>query len=104
MGFPFDEYTNSGNYFKFENVGDKIRGEILSIVEGKDFGGNPCPVLEIDTDEGEMNVTASQVMLKAELAEVRPEVGDEVTIEHSGLGDPKPGRNPAKLFTITIHE
>ncbi len=103
MSFPFDQYADGGNYFKFKEVGDSVTGEIVSIVEGNDFSGNPCPVLELETDDGtEVKVTASQVMLKAELAEVRPEVGDDIEITFSGLGDPKPGRNPAKLFTVTI--
>lgn len=103
MSFPFDDYTSGGNYFKFKEVGDSITGEIVGIVEGADFKGAPCPVLELETDDGEeVLVTASQVMLRAELADVQPDVGDEVTITFSGLGDPKPGRNPAKLFTIEI--
>lgn len=102
MSFDFDKYNDGGNYFKFKEVGDSVTGLIQSIVEGTDYSGNPVPVLELETDEGEISVTASQVMLRAELAEVRPEVGDEVTITFIDFGEAQPGRNPAKLFEIEI--
>lgn len=102
MSFDFGRYTTSGNYFKFQQVGDSVTGLIQSIVEGSDYGGQPIPVLELETDEGEVTVSASQVMLRAELAAVQPEVGDEVTITFIDFGEAQPGRNPAKLFEIEI--
>lgn len=104
MSFDFGRYTTSGNYFKFQQVGDSVTGLIQSIVEGSDYGGQPIPVLELETDEGEVTVSASQVMLRAELAAVQPEVGDEVTITFTDLGSAQPGRSPAKLFTVEIHD
>lgn len=103
MSFPYDKYATSGEYVKFENVGDQIVGVIKAVREGRDFNGNPCPELVLEDDAGtERIVTAQQVMLKAALAEKRPDEGDKVRIIYSGAGEAKPGKAPAKLFTVDV--
>lgn len=103
MGFDYAQYSVSGEYQKFENVGDRVAGILTKVEEGRDFNGNPCPVLHIETDSGEeRTVTASQVMLKSALAEQAPQPGDKVRITYSGIGDAKPGKAPAKLFTVEV--
>lgn len=102
MGFDYDRYT-SGDYVKFENVGDQVVGIIKDIREGRDFNGNPCPLLVLEVDGGdEKTLTAGQVLLKAALAEKAPQVGDKVRIVYSGVGDAKPGKAPAKVFTVDV--
>lgn len=103
MGFDYDKYATSGEYVKFENVGDSVIGVIKQVREGADFKGNPCPELVLEDDEGnERTVSAGQVMLKAALAEKRPSEGDRVRIVYSEVGDAKPGKAPAKLFTVDV--
>lgn len=104
MSFDYSKYTQSGEYVKFENVGDQVVGTIKSIQEGRDFNGNPCPllILEVDDEGTEKTLTAGQVMLKAELAEKQPQVGDRVRITYSGTGEARPGKAPAKLFTVDV--
>lgn len=103
MGFDYDRYT-SGDFVKFENVGDAVVGIIKEIREGKDFNSNPCPLLVLEvSDEGdEKTLTAGQVLLKAALAEKAPQVGDKVRITYSGIGEAKPGKAPAKVFTVDV--
>ena len=108
MAFDYDKYASSGEYFKFEEVGDQIVGVIKEVREGRTFNGDPCPelVLEVEDDDGvdEKTVTASQVLLRAALAEKRPQKGDKVRITYSGIGDAKPGKAPPKEFTVDVKE
>jgi hypothetical protein len=71
--------------------------------QGSDFNQNPCPELVLEQDDGEeITVTAGQVMLKRALAEKAPQTGDKIRITYSGVGDGRPGRAPAKLFTVDV--
>jgi len=102
--FPWDEYTNNGDWITFANVGDSAVGTVKGIRRGKDFNGNPCPELLIETSDGEKTITVGQVMLKAALADERPQVGDKIAIVYSGVGDAKPGKAPAKLFEVKVQK
>lgn len=101
--FDYDKYATSGDFVKFENVGDNVIGIVKDIREGRTFNGDPCPELLLEDDEGEeRTVTAGQVLLKAALAEQAPQKLDRVRITYSGIGDAKPGKAPAKLFTVEV--
>jgi hypothetical protein len=101
--FPWDDYANSGEYFTFKEVGDQVVGVIKVVRQGSDFNQNPCPELILEQDDGEeITVTAGQVLLKAALAEKAPQAGDKIRITYSGIGDARPGRAPAKLFTVEV--
>ena len=105
MSFEYDRYVDGGDFVKFENVGDQVVGVVKEVREGKDFNGHPCPELVLEVEDGEeKTVTAGQVRLKAELAEKRPQMGDKIRITYSGVGDAKPGKAPAKLFTVEVKE
>ena len=98
--------TSSADYpdrFKFEAVGDSISGTLTDIKVATMPDGTRIPALNIATDEGTVcSLLASQRGLQALLAEHRPCVGDRLAIVHTGLGDPKPGKSPAKLFDLKI--
>lgn len=103
MAYNWDEYKNSGDFVSFKEVGDHVIGIIKMIRTGTDFNDKPCPELIIEDAQGdERTVTASQVMLKAALAEKAPQIGDRIRIVYSGIGDAKPGKAPAKQFTVDI--
>lgn len=103
MSFDYNKYTG-GDFVKFENIGDNVVGIIKDIREGRDFNGNPCPllVLEVSDDGDEKTLTAGQVLLKAALAEMSPQVGDRIRITYSGVSEAKPGKAPAKEFTVDV--
>lgn len=105
MSFDYDKYAGSGDYFKFDEVGDQIIGVIKEVREGRTFNGDPCPELVLETEAGEeKTVTAGQVRLKAVLAEKRPQKGDRVRITYSGIGEAKPGKAPPKEFTVDVKQ
>jgi hypothetical protein len=100
----FWDSFGSGDRFKFINPGDTIEGEVIGL-SATDFGGtaDPTPVLTIRTDQGDKDVTASQTVLVSRLAEQAPEVGDHIMIRYDGeAANARPGRSPAKLFTVTV--
>lgn len=101
--FNWDEFAQTGDWVRFDQVGDGVVGVIKAIRQGTDFNQNPCPELILETDGGEeKTVTAGQVLLKSALAEKRPNVGDKIRIVYSGIGDAKPGKAPAKQFTVDV--
>jgi len=107
MVFDYNKYRNTGDYFKFEEVGDQIVGVVKLVREGRTFNGEPCPELVLETtgEDGsvdEKTVTASQVRLKAALAEKRPQEGDKVRITYSHVGEASPGKAPPKEFTVDV--
>ena len=103
MSFDYNQYNETGDYFKFEEVGDQIVGVIKTVREGRTFNGDPCPELVLELEDGdEKTITASQVLLKAALAESAPQVGDKVRITYSGIGEAKPGKAPPKQFTVDV--
>jgi len=103
MSFEWDEFKQTGEWITFKEIGDTAIGDIVSIRTGEDFNGKACPELIIKQDDGEhRTITAGQVMLKSELAEQAPQVGDRIRIVYSGNGEGKPGKAPAKLFDVAI--
>lgn len=101
--FNYDQFASNGDHIKWENVGDSVAGEIIVVRIGKDFNGADCPELVVRTDDGEDRiVTAGQKVLQNRLTEVRPRPGERVGITYSGVGDAKPGKAPAKLFTVQV--
>ena len=102
--FNWDEFGSTSGFMAFREIGDAIAGEVLAVRKGKDFNGGPCPELVIRTDDGDVTVTAGQTVLQSCLAEVRPRAGEKVAITYSGVGDAKPGKAPAKLFTVAVRD
>lgn len=102
--FDYKKYAEGGDFVKFDEVGDAVIGTVKEVREGRDYNGNPCPelVLEVSDDGDEKTVTAGQALLKAALAESAPAVGDRIRITYSGNSQGKPGRNPAKQFTVDV--
>lgn len=101
--FSWDNFKQTGDWARFDNPGDKVVGVIKALRTGRDFNGNPCPELILEQDDGsEITVTAGQVMLKAALAGKAPEVGDKIRIVYTGDSEARPGKAPAKLFTVDV--
>lgn len=101
----WDQYKKTGGYVSFKEVGDSVVGTIKSVRTGTDFNFNPCPELVLILDDGEeRTLTAGQVMLSAALTEKRPQVGQKIRIVYSGIGEAKPGKAPAKLFTVDVKD
>lgn len=102
MSFNWEDFTSNGDFVTFKEVGDSVIGVIKALRTGKDFNGNPCPELILEVDGEEQTVTAGQVLLKAALAEKAPQVGDKIKIVYSGIGEARPGKAPAKQFTVEV--
>lgn len=103
--FNWDEFAGGGDgsFVAFKELGDSVTGEVLAVRIGKDFNGGPAPELVLRDDAGdERIVTAGQKVLQSALASIRPTVGERIGIAYSGVGEAKPGKAPAKLFTVQV--
>jgi hypothetical protein len=95
------EIRVGGDYVKFENVGDKVVGEITGLTTHTWDDGSKSPKLFIATDDGERTLTASQIGLKIKLGELRPNVGDRIYIEFTQL-EKRPGGKTLKHFDVKV--
>lgn len=92
----------SGEYIKFDNVGDKVAGTVSAIRAHRWDDGSVSPQILLTTDDGEeKSITAGQVRLKAELAVQRPEAGDHITITMTEI-EKRSGGKTLKHFTVAV--
>lgn len=95
------EVITTGDYIKFETVGDTISGTITAVRKHTFDDGKVVPQIVLDTDDGEKIVTAGQIRLKAELAAKRPGVGDQITITLSDV-EKRAGGKTLKHFDVIV--
>jgi len=95
------EMFTSGDFIKFDQVGDTVTGTITGIRKHMFEDGKVVPQIELDTADGPKTVTAGQVRLKAALAEKRPGVGDQLTITLSEI-EKRQGGKTLKHFTVVV--
>ena len=95
------ELQTNSDYVKFEKEGDTVTGTVVNISAHKWDDGSVSPQILLDTADGQQTVTAGQVRLKAMLAEKRPEVGDTLTITHTGI-EKRAGGKTLKLWTVEV--
>ena len=95
----WDEFGAS-EFVKFATVGDTVAGKITNIRIGQDFNGNPCPVLDLETKTGSRTVTAGQANLKSQIVQLRPSVGDSISITYDR--DEKAEKGMKKVFAIKV--
>lgn len=102
--FNDPEFQTASNYFKFENPGDTITGEIVGLSKTT-FPGDTKPQPQISLmvagDTEPTTVTAGQVQLKTKLAELEPGIGDVLTITHTEV-ERRPGGKTLKHFDVSI--
>lgn len=96
------EVVSSGNFVKFDNVGDGVSGTITALTKHTFDDGKVAPKLEITQDDGEeVTLTAGQVRLKNALAEERPEVGDHISIKFT-QNESRGGGKTLKHFEVAV--
>jgi len=119
---PFMEGAGGYPGIKFETIGDSCTGVVTTVKEKVDTkpdgtvnkwdNGDPKTVyvFELDTDgtdDGMRSLWVRGNMIKAireatTAAGFKTVIGTKITVQHHALGDPKPGRNPAKLFRAKV--
>ena len=95
------EVITTGDYIKFESIGDTASGTITAIRKHTFDDGKVVPQIVLDTDDGEKIVTAGQIRLKAELAAKRPGVGDQITITLESV-EKRTGGKTLKHFNVIV--
>ena len=89
------------DYAKFEAIGDKVSGNITGVFAHRFDDGKVVPKIMLETDDGEIALTAGQVRLKAALAEQRPEVGDNLTVTLTEI-EKRAGGKTLKHFDVVV--
>jgi hypothetical protein len=93
--------ADSGEYVKFDRIGDSVVGTITSLGVKTWDDGSKAPQLGLDTEDGPKTLTAGQVRLKLALAEQRPEVGDRIRVRLSDIEKRQGGRT-LKHFEVDV--
>ena len=93
--------ADTGEYVKFNEVGDTVTGTVTALGVKHWDDGNKSPQLTLDTDEGPKTLTAGQVRLKLALAEQRPEVGDRIRVELTQI-EKRSGGKTLKHFKVDV--
>ena len=95
------DLRSGGEYVTFTNVGDAVAGEITGVTFHTFEDGKKVPKLFIRCDDGsERTMTAGQVQLKSKLAEMRPEIGDYISVVLARI-EKRPGGKTLKHFDVT---
>ena len=102
MTHPWDEVDRGagGQYVKWEETGQHVKGTVARIGKGTDLNNNVVPEIDIDTDDGTVTISASQVDLKRKLIDALPNVGDHIVIVFTG--SEKVGRGDMKRFDVAV--
>jgi len=95
------ELQPAGDYVRFENPGDSVTGEILAIRKHTFQDGKIAAELLLRTDDGDVTVTAGQIMLARKLAEIRPTEGDKIGIRFDSV-EKRDGGKTLKHFTVQV--
>ena len=96
------EIKTGSVYVSFQDVGDSVSGTVTGIFAHFDEMYNKVvPKVILDTDDGEMIITAGQVRLKMALTEQRPEVGDNLTVTMTEI-EKRAGGKTLKHFDVTV--
>ena len=95
------ELRASGDYIKFDSVGDTVTGVVQSIVAHRWDDGSVCPKIYLDVNGEERTLTAGQVRLKAALAEQKPEPGDTLTVTLTEV-EKRSGGKTLKHFDVKV--
>lgn len=91
----------TSDYVKFENPGDSVHGEITSLTLHQFEDGKRVPKLTLATSGGDVTLTAGQQQLMAKLTELRPEIGDTITVTFV-RSEKRAGGKTLKHFEVKI--
>lgn len=101
----YEDIQGGGSFAKFESVGDKVEGTVISagLTSGSDFDNNPCPQITVNTADGPINVTCSNANLKAKaeagITNGKIAAGAPILIELTGFYDTTKG-SKGKEFRV----
>ena len=101
MSDIWDDLGPSGEYVKFETEGDTVTGTITTIGIHEWADGKKSPQIGLDTEDGAKVLTAGQVQLAAKLRELRPNIGDTLTVKFE-RSERRDGGKTLKHFTVTV--
>ena len=101
MSDIWDQLGPAGDYITFTNEGDTITGTITHVGIHTWEDGKQCPQLGLDVDGESRVLTAGQVGLQIKLKELRPTVGDTLTVTFTGT-EKRAGGKTLKKWDVKV--
>lgn len=95
------ELRVASDYASFNEVGDSVSGTVTGVFAHRFDDGKVVPKIMLETDDGEIALTAGQVRLKAALSEKRPEVGDTLSVKLTEI-EKRAGGKTLKHFDVAV--
>lgn len=95
------EMRVANDYASFNEVGDSVSGTVTGVFAHRFDDGKVVPKIMLETDGGEIALTAGQVRLKAALSEKRPEVGDTLSVKLTEI-EKRAGGKTLKHFDVSV--
>jgi hypothetical protein len=89
----------TSSYAKFVEVGDKVEGTIATLGKHTFPDGKACVQIEFVEPDAPI-LTAGQVMLASALFQLRPEVGEKLSVELTAIV-PRSGKT-IKQFAVKV--
>ena len=88
-------------YIKWDAPGDTVTGMITAVSVGQDFNGNPCPVINLTTPDGEERIlSCGQANLKSQIVTEKPAPGSTITVTYTH--DEKAAKGMKKMFAVEV--
>jgi len=103
MNDIWNDLGPAGDFIRFENPGESVTGTITSLGIHEWEDGKKSPQLGLDVDGEAKVLTAGQVGLAAKLRELRPQVGDSITVTYKGT-EKRAGGKTLKLWDVTVNQ
>jgi hypothetical protein len=101
MSDIYDELGPTGDFIRFETPGDSITGNVTSLGIHTWEDGSKSLQLGLDIGGEAKVLTAGQVGLAMRLRELRPQVGDTVTVTYKGT-EKRSGGKTLKLWDVAV--
>lgn len=101
MSIYDDPSLRSGEFQSWDNPGESLIGDVVDVARGSDFNGNACVQLAVRTDDGDdVRWNVAQANARAQIMDLRPEVGDRIKIVFARLEKAEKGQK--KVFEIAV--
>ena len=103
----YEDIEGGGSYAKFDAIGDKVEGTVVSstLDGGRDFQQRPCPEISVNTADGIVKVTCSPANLRAKaeagIANGKIVSGAPILVEFKNTYPTDKGQ-PGKEFRLAL--
>lgn len=101
MSWDWSEWAVSDSpLVRWDTVGQQVTGTVTAIRTYEFEPGKPVPILDLETDDGDVSVSVDKVDLRRKIVEASPQVGDRVRITF--VETVRRERGTLKVFDVQV--